>query len=80
MEIRTIKGIDRGEWIKFKALAAEKNVPLGILFKIMLDSYYKRADSLWNNILAGEKVLSDSEADEMAEVVKKMRKERGFRV
>ncbi|MDP1695293.1 MAG: hypothetical protein Q8L29_00065 [archaeon] len=80
MEVKTIKGISGEKWIKFKSLAAEKNVPLGVLFGMMLESYYRRADSLWNKVLNEEKVLSDSEAEEMVSAIKKIRKERGFRI
>jgi len=32
-----------------------------------------------NNLLTKEKILSDSEAEEMNKIIKKMRKEKGFR-
>lgn len=35
----------------------------------------KRDDDFWNNILHGEKLLSDKEADEMLNLSKKLRKE-----
>ena len=39
-----------------------------------------KSKDLWNNILYGEKLLSDKEAKEMHEQVAKLRKEYGFRI
>lgn len=80
MEIKTIKGISAEKWMEFKALAARNNVPLGILFAIMLENYAKSADLFWNNVLSGKKIISDKEAEILAESTRKLRKERGFRV
>lgn len=79
MEVKTIKGISAEKWIEFKTLAAKKNVPMGRLFETMVENYSKTEDPAWEAILKGEKILSDEEADEMHDLVKKMRKEKGFR-
>lgn len=80
MDIKTIKGINAERWMEFKALAAKKNVPLGVLFEIMLINYSKTSDSFWNKVLSGDKIISDKEANELSESTKKLRKERGFRI
>ncbi len=80
MEVKTIKGINKEKWMEFKALAARKNVALGALFEIMLENYEKNSDLFWNDILKGEKIISDKEADELNASVKKLRKDRGFRI
>ena len=43
------------------------------------DDYEERNRRFWDDILHGEKILSDKEADEMESFVKKLRKEKGFR-
>ncbi len=80
MEIKTIKGISRERWMEFKALAAGRNVPLGVLFEVMLENYEKNGELVWNEILRGEKIISDREADELYGCVKKLRKDKGFRI
>ena len=80
MEVKTIKGISLERWIEFKTLAAKKNVPMGTLFEIMLESYEKSSDLFWKEILKGEKLISDKEAGELNDSVRKLRKDRGFRI
>lgn len=80
MEIKTIKGISAEKWIEFKTLAAKKNVHLGKLFEIMIENYADRGDLFWEEVLGREKILSDSEAEELLKKVKKLRKDRGFRI
>lgn len=80
MNIKTIKGIDAEKWIEFKALAARKNVPLGVLFGIMINEYAKYSEDTWSKILEGRKLISDRDAEALAESTKKIRKERGFRI
>ncbi len=80
MEIRSIKGVGEEKWMEFKSLAAKKKVSLGELFGIMLSDYSKRSELVWNRILSGEKILSDSEALELEKTITKIRKEKGFRI
>lgn len=80
MEIKTIKGISNERWIEFKTLAAKKNVPLGAFFEIILSNYSRNSDLFWNKVLSRKKILSDSEADAFEEDIKKLRKDKGFRV
>ena len=79
MEIRSIKGVDSETWKEFKALAAKNNLKMSLLLKVMLKEFEKRSEDFWNDILSGERNLSDNEAKGMIEVVNKSRKERGFR-
>lgn len=80
MEVKTIKGIQREKWILFKMLAARYDVSLGDLFGIVLEDYSKRSGFVWDSLLSGERLLSEEEANEMEKIVKKCRKERGFRI
>ena len=77
--VKTVKGVNRETWLKFKELAARKGVTMGKLFENMLREYERRSEDFWNEILSGEKRLSDKEAEDMLKTVKKLRKERGFR-
>ena len=79
MEIKTIKGISNEKWIKLKILSAKNKVPMGKLVENMIDSYEKQNEDFWDYILSGEKRISDKEAEEMQEMVRKLRKEKGFR-
>jgi len=80
MDVKTIKGVSENKWRTFKALAAEKNMLMGNLFEVMVDDYSKHADSFWEKILNGEKILSDKEAEDISNISKSLRKERGFRL
>ncbi len=79
MEIRTIKGIDRERWLKFREIAARKGLKLGELFSDMIEEYNKKSDEFWDKILSGEKRISDKEAEEMHKTVRKLRKEKWFK-
>jgi hypothetical protein len=79
MVIKTIKGIDDSTWAEFKSLAARDNTHLNTFFKKMVHEYKKKSDRIWDDILHGEKILSDKEAEDMLSLVHKMRKEPGFR-
>lgn len=77
--VKTIKGIDENAWLEFKSLAAKNKMRTGKFFEKLVEGYKNRADSAWDKILNAGKILSDKEADDIEEFVKKLRKERGFR-
>ncbi len=79
MSIRTIRGIDRDKWLRFKELAARKRVSMGDLFENMVEEYEKKTEEFWDEILSGERRISDKDAEDMHKSVKELRKERGFR-
>lgn len=79
MSTRTVKDVDEETWRRLKILSAEEGERMGSLIKNMTNSYIKNRKSVWEDILKGEKILSDKEADDMEKIVKKLRKERGFR-
>ena len=79
-DVKTIKNVDDTTWFEFKNLASENNVNLGVFFKTLIDDYEKNAKSFWKDILEGERILSDKEAEEFEKTVKQHRKEYGFRV
>jgi hypothetical protein len=80
MEIKTIKGISREKWRRFKEIAAKKDLSLGSMFEVMLEEFSRRGDGVWDIILSGEKIISDKEAEELTREIKRLRKERGFRI
>ena len=45
----------------------------------MIDNYETQNEKFWNGILNNEKIITDEEADDLQEMVKKLRKERGLR-
>jgi hypothetical protein len=52
---------------------------MSILLKIMVNEFEKNSKDFWKEILSRKKSLTDEEVDDMENLVKKMRKERGFR-
>ena len=79
MEVKTIKDVDEETWREFKAIAAKNNVRMSSLLKIMIKEFEKNSKDFWNEILNGEKLMSDKEAEEMKILTIKLRKEKGFR-
>lgn len=79
MTIRTIKDVDDETWRKLKMLSAEHDATMGKIIKKITDDYEERNKKFWNSILKGERYLTDKEAEEHEALVKKLRKERGFR-
>ena len=79
METKTIKDIDSRSWAEFKGIAARSRMTMGKLFEHMLHFYERESGDVWEKILHGEKILTDKEASDMIESVKKNRKEYGFR-
>lgn len=77
--VKTIKDVDEEAWLEFKSIAARNKMKMGKLFEEMVDEYKERSKDVWNAILNPGKILSDKEADYMEEIVKKIRKEKGFR-
>ena len=79
MTVKTVKDVDETTWRKLKMLSAEENLKLGELIKNITDNYVKDREDVWDKILEGKKILSDDEARDMEKIVKRLRKERGFR-
>ena len=79
MEVKTIKDVNGETWREFKAIAAKNNVRMSSLLKIMIKEFEKNSKDFWNEILNGEKLMSDKEAEEMKILTIKLRKEKGFR-
>jgi hypothetical protein len=79
MEVKTIKGMDEETWIKFKMLAVKRRVTMGKLLANMIETYERNTNEFWNEILSGKRIISDKEAEELEDSVKKLRKERGFK-
>ena len=79
METKCIKDVDEETWKDFRALAIKNNMKMSILLKIMVSEFEKNSKDFWKEILSRKKSLTDEEADDIENIVKKMRKERGFR-
>lgn len=79
METKCIKNVDEETWKDFKTLALKNNMKMAILLKIMVNEFEKNSKDFWKEILSRKKSLTDEEADDIGDIVKKMRKERGFR-
>ena len=79
METKSIKNVDEETWKDFKTLALKNNMKMSILLKIMVNEFEKNSKDFWKEILSRKKSLTDEEADDIGNIVKKMRKERGFR-
>ncbi|MFA4820500.1 MAG: hypothetical protein WC613_06110 [Candidatus Aenigmatarchaeota archaeon] len=79
MTTRTIRDVDEETWKKLKIMSAEHDATMGIILKKITDDYEERNKEFWNKILKGEKYLTDKEAKDHEALVKKMRKEYGFR-
>jgi hypothetical protein len=79
MENKCIKDVDEETWKDFRALAIKNNMKMSILLKIMVSEFEKNSKDFWKEILSRKKSLTDKEADDIENIVKKMRKEKGFR-
>ena len=81
MPTKTIKDVDEETWRKLKVFSAENSSSMGKTLKKITQDYEEknRGKEFWSRILKGEKILSDNEANDMLEIVKKLRKEHGFR-
>jgi len=79
METKCIKDVDEETWKEFRALAVKNNIKMSILLKIMVNEFEKNSKDFWREILSRKKSLTNEEADDIEIIVKKMRKERGFR-
>ncbi|OIO41307.1 hypothetical protein COU56_02335 [Candidatus Pacearchaeota archaeon CG10_big_fil_rev_8_21_14_0_10_31_9] len=79
MEIKTIKNVDEETWREFKVIAAKNNVKMSALLKMMIKEFEKNNKNFWNEILNGEKLMTDREAEEMKRITANIRKEKGFR-
>lgn len=79
MSTRTIKDVDDETWRKLKTLSAEHDTTMGKILKKITIDYDERNRKFWDKILNYGKIITDKEAEDMMSVVKKLRKERGFR-
>ncbi len=80
MGTKTMKGVEEETWAEFRSLAARNRMKTGKFFEKLIKSYKQNTNDFWNEILTGEKILSELEAKDMQIITKNMRKERGWRV
>jgi len=80
MVTKTMKGVTQEVWAEFKSLAAKNNMKAGPFFERLVYSYKDNADKVWDNILSGEKILTEEEAKDIEKITKRIRKEYGFRI
>jgi len=79
-DVKTIKDIDEETWSEFKSMAAKNKLRLGSFFKIVLKEYKKTEEVFWKGILDGEKILSEKESEDIENIIKNIRKDKGFRI
>ncbi|MBI2629744.1 hypothetical protein HYW76_01455 [Candidatus Pacearchaeota archaeon] len=79
MENKCIKDVDEKTWKDFKAIAIKNRIKMSILLKIMVNEFERNSKNLWGKILSRKKSLTNKEAEDIENIVRKIRKERGFR-
>jgi hypothetical protein len=79
MENKCIKNVDEETWKDFRDLALKNNMKMSILLKIMVSEFEKNSKDFWKEILSRKTSLTNEEAEDIGNIVKKIRKERGFR-
>ncbi|MBS3072323.1 hypothetical protein J4477_00635 [Candidatus Pacearchaeota archaeon] len=79
MEIKTIKNVNEETWREFIVIVAKNNVKMSALLKMMVKEFEKNNKNFWNEILNGEKLMTDREAEEMKRITVNIIKEKGFR-
>ena len=79
MALKTIKNVEEETWHEFKTLTVRSHLTMGELLKKMLESYESNSKNFWNEILAGNKILSDKDVEEIKSDIKLIREEHGFR-
>jgi len=79
MEVRSIKNVDEETWKKFKELAIKNNLKMSLLLKMMVKQFEKQSGDFWEELFGRGKMLTDSEAEDIENITKKIRKEKGFR-
>ncbi len=79
MVTKTMKGVEEETWAEFKSLAAKNNLKTGQFFERLVEFYKDNAHSFWSDVLKGEKILSEAEAEDIRKITKKFRMEKGYR-
>ncbi len=74
-----MKGIEEETWFEFKSLAAKNNLKAGQFFEKLVEFYKHNDHSFWNDVLKGEKILTEAEANDIRRITKKIRVEKGYR-
>ena len=77
-QIKTIKGVADNVWSDFKSLAAKYNKNMGDFFGDVIEIYKENENKdVWKEILYGEKVLSDKDANSIKTRINEFRKNSG---
>lgn len=79
MNTKTLKGVENQTWRRFKSIAAKQGMTMGTLFKNMVEIYDQEDNSFWDDVLSRKSLLSEEEANKLAESTKKLRLGKGFR-
>ena len=75
-----MKGVSEETWAEFKGLAVKNTLKTGEFFEKLITTYREDSQLFWDDVLKGERIISDKEAELLFLESKKLRKERGFRV
>ena len=77
--VKTIKNIDDETWYKLKGLSVKNRTTIGRLLKKMINEYEQKSKNSWDKIMSYKGTLTDKQAEELLQNIKKERKEFGFR-
>ena len=67
-------------WLKSKSLAEKYNLKHGECFILSVDDYKCDRKKFWDELFNGENLLREEEANELNNLVNKIRNEYGFRM
>ena len=79
MAVKTIKNVDDETWKILKDLASRRRLKMGSVLKYAIREYAKKPEKNLSSIIPSKPILSNKEAEGMLKMVKKLRKEGGFR-
>ena len=79
MTVRTIKNVDDETWKTLKELAGRRKLKMGYVLKYAVRDYAKKSEKISGSLIPSKPLLTDREAEAMLKMVRKMRKESGFR-
>ncbi len=71
--------MDEETWKILKDLSNRRKLKMGSVLKYAVREYASKSDKKWLGIIPAKPILTDEEAEDMLKLVKKIRKERGYR-
>ncbi len=71
--------MDEETWKILKDLSNRRKLKMGSVLKYAVREYASKSAKKWLGIIPAKPILTDEEAEDMLKLVKKIRKERGYR-